>query len=489
MLATEKTVLDKRRAGVLLHPTSLPGGDFGLDAFQFVDFMQAAGLSVWQTLPLGPTHADGSPYHCLTVHAINPAFVSLETLVEEGWLAEVPTPANATTRFAALAQAHAGLLAHGKPEDRTAFENFCAQHGGWLHGYALYQALREEQGERPWWEWPSALRDREPRALDDARVRLKDRLMTIAFTQFVANRQWQAVRAYARSRDILLFGDMPIFVAHDSATVWAHRDCFKLDAAGQPTVVAGVPPDYFSATGQHWGNPHYDWGNLCTQKFDWWIRRLETEFSRFDFVRVDHFRGFEACWEIPADEKTAVNGRWVKVPGVELFDALRAHFGQLPLVAEDLGVITPEVNQLRDRYGLPGMAVLQFAFDGSPDNPYLPHNIKSNTVVYSGTHDNDTTCAWFESLPAQQQLYVVDYLGYLYEPMPWPLVRTALMSVAHLAVFPMQDLLGLGHGQRMNTPGTNSGGNWSWKFSWADVGPDLAERMKRLIRLYGREAS
>lgn len=479
-----KITLDKRRAGVLLHPTSLPSGDFGADAFRFLDLMQAAGLTVWQTLPLGPTHDDRSPYHCLSVHAINPAFVSPEKLVERGWLESIPN----TTREAALAQACAGLLARGTAEDRAAFEKFRTD-TSWLGGYALYQALRDEQGGRPWWQWPAELRDRDPKALEQARVRLKDRLAVIEFGQFAATQQWQALRAYANARGILLFGDMPIFVAHDSAAVWANRDCFKLDAAGQPTVVAGVPPDYFSATGQHWGNPHYDWEALSARNFDWWIRRLETEFSRFDFVRIDHFRGFEACWEIPADEKTAVNGRWVKVPGEALFDKLLAHFGRLSLVAEDLGVITPDVNALRYRYNLPGMAVLQFAFDGGPDNPYLPHNVRSNTVIYTGTHDNDTTCSWFEMLPAQQQLYVVDYLGYLYEPMPWPLIRAALMSVARLAIVPMQDLLGLGHGQRMNTPGTTNNGNWKWKFSWSDVAPDLAERMRRLVKLYGREAS
>jgi len=481
-----KQILARRRAGVLLHPTSLPGGDFGRDAFRFLDFMHAAGLSVWQTLPLGPTHADGSPYHALSVHAINPGFVSLEKLAEEGWLARVPSGIDKDTRAAALAQAQAWLLTHGSAEDRAEFENFCIEHSHWLRGYALYQALREEHGERPWWAWPEKLRDREEQALEAARARLKDVLATIEFIQFVADRQWQALRAYAHSRGILLLGDMPIFVAHDSAAVWANRECFKLNAKGQPTVVAGVPPDYFSASGQHWGNPHYNWENLSQHDFHWWIRRLATEFSRFDFVRVDHFRGFEACWEIPAGEKTAVNGRWVKVPGADLFDELLSHFGHLPLVAEDLGVITPEVNQLRDRYGLPGMAVLQFAFDGGPENPYLPHNIKSNTLVYTGTHDNDTTSSWFEKLPAQKQLYVVNYLGYLYEPMPWPLIRTALMSVARLAVIPLQDLLGLGSGHRMNTPGTSSG-NWAWKFSWSDFAPDLAERTRGLVSVYGRE--
>ncbi len=480
-------ILDRRRAGVLLHPTSLPGGNFGRDAFRFIDFMHAAGLSVWQTLPLGPTHDDRSPYHCLSVHAIHPALVCMQQLVERGWLAKVPSGSGPSAREAALTQAYAGFFAHASNEDRSAFDKFRTEQAYWLASDALYQALREEQGARPWWNWPKELRDREPAALDRARARLNDRLAVIEFEQFVANRQWQALRAYARERGISLLGDMPIFVAHDSAAVWANRECFKLDARGQPTVVAGVPPDYFSATGQHWGNPHYDWDAMRAQGFRWWIERLQTEFSRFDFVRVDHFRGFEACWEIPAGEKTAVNGRWVKVPGEALFDALLARFGKLSVVAEDLGVITPEVNQLRDRYDLAGMGVRAFAFDGGPENPYLPHNLKLNTAVYTGTHDNDATYSWFETLPAQKQLYVVDYLGYGNEPMPWPLIRAAFMSVARLAVIPMQDLLGLGHGQRMNTPGTSNGSNWTWKFSWSDVAPDLASHTRRLLGFYGRE--
>jgi 4-alpha-glucanotransferase len=370
---------------------------------------------------------------------------------------------------------------------RALYKTFCGAHDDWLRDYALYQALREEGGERPWWEWATTLRDREPAALAEAERRLGERIEQIRFEQFVAVSQWEQLRDAAHARGIMLLGDMPIFVARDSAEVWAHRDCFKLDAAGEPTVVAGVPPDYFSATGQYWGNPLYDWDAMRAQGFVWWIERMQTELSRFDLVRVDHFRGFEACWEIPANESTAVNGRWVQVPGDELFDELIACFGRLPLVAEDLGHITEEVHALRERYGMPGMAVLQFAFDGGADNPYLPHNLSSDTVIYTGTHDNDTTRSWFEQLSAQQQLRVVDYLGYLHEPMPWPLIRAALMSVANLAVIPMQDLLGLGAGHRMNTPGTSSERNWCWRFSWDEVAADLASGVKRLVGLYGRE--
>jgi 4-alpha-glucanotransferase len=477
--------LDKRRAGVLLHPTSLPGGDFGADAIRFLDFLSAAGLSVWQTLPLGPTHHDASPYHCLSASALSPALISWGRLAEQGWVEKLPAHGDRDAARAALAAAHASLK--DRADDKAAFEEFCREQS-WLSDYALYQALREENAQRPWWEWPAALRDRDAQALADTARRLAPVLDVIQFEQFVAARQWQAVRAAAAERGILLFGDMPIFVALDSADVWAHRGVFKLDREGRPTVVAGVPPDYFSATGQHWGNPLYDWEALRRRGFDWWIARMRTELSRFDIVRIDHFRGFEACWEIPAQEKTAVNGKWVEVPGAELFDAMLAHFGRLPLVAEDLGLITPAVRALRERYGMPGMAVLQFAFDGGPDNPYLPHNLKPDLVVYTGTHDNDTTRSWFESLGAQPQLRVIDYFGYLHEPMPWPLIRAALMSVGQLAIVPMQDLLSAGPGNRMNTPGTDRG-NWSWRFDWSDVPPDLAEGMRRLVTLYGREVA
>ena len=481
----KKPILDKRRAGVLLHPTSLPGGDLGADADTFLDFMQAAGLTVWQMLPLGPTHAECSPYHCLSVHAISPNLVSLGRLVERGWLKQAPAVGDVSARRAAFAQAHTGLRTRATPEDRAAFERFAGEKTTWLENYVLYRALRQEHGEKPWWQWPAPLRDREPKALAEAERRLAERRADLRFEQFAADTQWQALRAQARARGILLFGDMPIFVAHDSAEVWAQPQRFKLDKLGHPHVVAGVPPDYFSAEGQRWGNPMYDWEFMRAHGFSWWIDRMTTELLRFDLVRVDHFRGFEACWEIPASEPTAINGKWVKAPGVELFDAFLKKFGQLPLVAEDLGVITPEVEALRDRFGLPGMSVLQFAFESDAENPYLLHNIDPNRVVYTGTHDNDTTLGWFDSLATEQQQRVREYLGNRDEAMPWTLTRAALMSVGRLAIVPMQDWLGCGAGHRMNRPGTGTD-NWGWKFAWPDVPPDLAARMRQLIELYGR---
>jgi 4-alpha-glucanotransferase len=486
-------VLEQRRAGILLHPTSLPGsvgnGDLGADAHRFVDFLAQAGFSVWQMLPLGPTHRDGSPYHSLSLHAGNPMLISLDRLVEWGWL-EPDRPDSgmnvAAYRVERLAQAHKTFMQRATDSDQRAFEAFINREAHWLEDYALYRALRREFSGHAWFQWPAPLRDREPEALAAARVRLGDELEQVCFEQFVFARQWEALRSHAEQRNLLLFGDMPIFVAHDSVDVWMQREYFQLDDSGQPTAVAGVPPDYFSAQGQRWGNPLYRWERMQADGFRWWIARMNTEFRRFDLLRVDHFRGFEACWEIPAADATAVNGHWVRVPGEALFESLLRHFGSLPLVAEDLGMITPEVLALRDKYELPGMEILQFAFDSGADNPYLPHNHRKMGVVYTGTHDNDTTLAWFENLPAGRQLRVVEYLGYPHEPMPWPLVRAALASVSQLAIVPMQDILALGRGQRMNTPGTAEG-NWSWRFLWEQIAPDLGERLLRMARLYGRE--
>jgi 4-alpha-glucanotransferase len=492
---TEATgFLDRRRAGILLHPTSLPGGrasgSLGPDAYRFVDFLAASGMSLWQMLPLGPTHLDGSPYQCLSVHAGNSALISLRQLAEWGWLGAEEVPAGVTPerRRALLGHARAGFERHASEEARAAYGWFVGAHTAWLDDFALYMAVRDEQGGAPWLDWPAPLRDREAAALARARSRLADAVEQVRFEQFIFFRQWLALRHYANERDILLFGDVPIFVAHDSAEVWAHREYFALDEHGTAQFVAGVPPDYFSATGQRWGNPHYDWERMQAEGFRWWVERLRTQLELFDLVRVDHFRGFESYWEIPAAAETAVEGRWVKAPGAKLFKAFTEAFPRLPLVAEDLGVITPEVEALRRRYRLPGMKVLVFAFDGGADNPYLPHNHVPDCVAYTGTHDNDTTRGWFDSLDAESQAYVCEYLGSPAEPMPWPLVRAALASVADLAVVPLQDVLGLGSEHRMNTPGTASG-NWTWRFNWEQVPDDLAARLRRMAEIYGRLAA
>ncbi|HHM04297.1 MAG TPA: 4-alpha-glucanotransferase, partial [Gammaproteobacteria bacterium] len=444
------------------------------------DFLAGAGQSVWQTLPLGPTHDDGSPYQCLSVHAGNPGFIDRDALREEGWLDGAPSGMS-------LAAAWQAFQARADTAARHDFEAFCAEHKSWLDDYALYCAIREEQGHQAWWHWPAPLRDREPTALEEAGRRLADAVGTVRFGQFVFFRQWAALKHYANQRGVLMFGDMPIFVAHDSADVWAERQYFQLDERGQPTVVAGVPPDYFSATGQRWGNPHYDWDRMGQDGYAWWLRRMATQLQLFDLIRIDHFRGFEAYWEIPAGHDTAQGGRWVQGPGDALFEAFHARFGELPVVAEDLGVITEAVTALRLRHRLPGMKILQFAFDSGPGNPYLPHHHEPLYAVYTGTHDNDTTLGWYRSLPEAVRAHVNDYLACVAADMPWALIRAALASVATLAIVPLQDILELGSEHRMNTPGTTTG-NWAWRFRWAQVSGDAVRRLRHMTGLYGRLA-
>ena len=486
--------LDRRRAGLLLHPTSLPtgpgNGDIGPDAYRFVDFLAAGGFSVWQTLPLGPTHADWSPYQCQSVHAGSERLISLEQLIEHGWLAEDEGPSAEEPAWAyrrrRLAEATDGFRRRGTSEQWHAYREFVASHDYWLEDYVLYQALREAYRGKPWPTWPSALRDREPEALEQARGRLDERLEHFRFEQFFFFRQWGELRRYANERGVLIFGDMPLYVALDSADVWAQREYFRLDDQGRPVAVAGVPPDYFSDTGQRWGNPLYRWRRMKADGFIWWLERMRTQLETFDLIRIDHFRGLEAFWEIPASEETAVNGRWVPAPGHKLLQALRNTFDCLPLVAEDLGVITPEVEALRDAFGLPAMKVLQFAFDGGSANPYLPHHHVPNAVVYTGTHDNNTSLGWFRSLARPQQQYVQDYLGCSRDAMPSALCRAALASVARLAVIPMQDVLRMSADHRMNEPGTNNQLNWRWRFSWEQVDAGLSEQYRHMNALYGR---
>ena len=482
---------DRRRAGLLLHPTSLPGGsgsgDLGPDAYRFVDFMVACGFSVWQTLPLGPPHDDLSPYSAQSAHAGNPRLIALEPLVEAGWLKPDGGPGinedGWTYRQRRLIEARQGFEKAGRI--RGEYEAFLDQHQSWLDDFALYQAIRAAQGQSAWTDWPPELRDRHPEALAAMRQQLDKSLAQCRFEQFLFHRQWTAIKKYANERGILIFGDIPLFVGYDSADVWARRDCFLLDDEGRPKVVAGVPPDYFSATGQLWGNPHYAWESMRADGFQWWKDRIHTQLTQFDLLRIDHFRGLEAYWEIPADAETAVSGRWQLAPGDELFRTLRAKFGRLPLVAEDLGIITPEVETLRDNHGLPGMKVLHFAFGGGADNPYLPHNHVLNSVVYTGTHDNNTTLGWFEELDEQTRAHLFDYLGGHPASIPELLVRCAFASVARLAVVPMQDILSLGGEDRMNRPGVAKG-NWRWRFRWDQVSSGVAAHYRHLLELYGR---
>jgi len=484
-------VLDKRRAGILLHPTSLPGandhGDMGHQAYRFIEFLQACGITVWQTLPLGPTHEDRSPYQCLSVHAGNPLLISMDWLVDRGWLDKQTVQNNLlddTVRALCLDTAF-NRFTETKDDYFERYQDFITSQSYWLDDYSLFIAIRKQQQNTSWMHWPAGLRERKPKALEKARKQLQNLINHIQFEQFIFFQQWSELKQYAHDHHVLLFGDMPIFVAHDSAEVWAHREFFSVNEHGHPTTVAGVPPDYFSDNGQRWGNPLYAWDKIQQDKFNWWINRMRTQLTLFDMVRIDHFRGFEANWEIPVDEETAINGRWVKTPGRALLTTLHNKFNPLPIVAEDLGIITDEVNALRDEFNIPGMKVLQFAFSGDAHNPYLPHNYTENCVVYTGTHDNDTTMAWFNSLPEIDKQYIMDYLHNSDENMPWQMIRCAMASTARLCILPMQDILSLAEGHRMNTPGTQEN-NWQWRFNWDQVTGDLTGRLHQLTKLYER---
>ncbi len=485
----------QRAAGVLLHLSSLPSpygaGDMGHSAYRFVEFLAAAGARVWQVLPLAPTHADGSPYNATSAHGGNPRLISLDWLADRGLLAAAELQrvrergADRQWALDVAAQRFAAACA----TDGTRRERFAAWCAGqlWLEDYVLFTAIAETGAGTVWTDWEPGLRDRDAGALGAVAGRLRERIAALRFEQYVFDRQWQELRAYAASHAVTIFGDMPIFVAHDSADVWAARGLFRLDAAGRPVTVTGVPPDYFSADGQRWGNPHYDWDAMAADGFGWWRRRIAAERRRFDLVRIDHFRGFHACWHIDREAPSAALGHWEDTPGEAVLGALVAVAGEGTLVAENLGIITPAVEALRRRFALPGMLVLQFAFDGDGANPYLPHNHEALNVVYTGTHDNDTTRGWFEALDEPTREHVLDYLGAPGEAMPWPLVRAALASVARLAVIPMQDLLELDSSHRMNRPGTTVG-NWSWQCQPGQLTAELAARLRALFGTYGRLA-
>jgi len=480
----------RRRAGILLHPTSLPGpapkGIIGHDAYRFIEFLHKAGIGVWQMLPLGPTHADGSPYQALSAHACDGSLISLDWLKDRGLLDAVKTQYDQAYHQQCLQQAHTRFMDQQPATLYAEYQQFGQQHAYWLSDYALFMALREAHDNQPWTTWDAPLRLRQEQALRKAQQQYAEAIAFHQFTQFVVFQQWHELRQYANKLGILMFGDLPIYVSLDSADVWANPDLFMLDKTGQATFVAGVPPDYFSDTGQRWGNPQYDWPAMQEQNFTWWQARFETQLELFDLLRIDHFRGFQAYWEIPATEQTAINGRWVEAPGKALLNQLHKVFENLPLVAEDLGIITDKVHALRQAFNLPGMKILQFAFDGNPHNSYLPHNHQFNSVVYTGTHDNDTTLSWYAHQASETHDYIRAYLNSPEDDaMPWPLIRAALASVCCLAVLPMQDILALGKGQRMNTPGTTEG-NWQWRFNWEQVDDGLEQHLHRLLRLYDR---
>ncbi|TAK53168.1 MAG: 4-alpha-glucanotransferase [Gammaproteobacteria bacterium] len=478
-------LLARRRAGVLLHPTSLPGpadhGDLGPPAHAFVDFLAAAGFSVWQVLPLGPVNASRSPYQTHSIAAGDPALISAELLVADGLVpAGISVSREQAWRRAWVAfrnRRPAGMIGE--------FEAFRERERGWLDDFALFMALREQHGRAAWTAWPVELRDRDAAALSRARRGLADPIGAHTFAQFLFARQWSALRAHAHARGVLLFGDLPVYPAHDSAEVWAGRSLFDLGADGRPRRVSGVPPDAFSADGQLWNTPVYAWDAARAELLDWWAARLRTDGERFDVVRIDHFRGLDAFWAIPADAPSAAAGAWYPAPGHELLARLEREPLCPGLVAEDLGVITPEVTALRRAFGLPGMRVLQFAFDGLPDNPHLPAAHEEDSVVYTGTHDNNTTIGWWGDVDEATRARVATVTGDFREPMPWPLVDLALGSIARLAMLPMQDCLALGSAARMNRPAT-SDGNWRWRMMPGTAGGALAAELRARLQRAGR---
>lgn len=471
-----------RRAGILLHPTSLPKGVIGVDAYQFIDFLAESGFTLWQVLPLGPTHSDLSPYQTLSISAGNPDLIDWHYAVSRHWLDEqdLNTEASQLKHIA-----YARFLKNAHADDKKKFTRFRKTHTAWLDDYALFMAIKEDQQFKGWTDWPKALRDRDSEALENAREAHKQTVDAHCFEQFLFYCQWLGIKEYAHKKGVMLFGDLPIFVAHDSVDVWVHRHIFQLDEYGQPVVVAGVPPDYFSKTGQRWGNPLYDWDVLKQQGYDWWLQRIKAQMELFDVVRIDHFRGFEAYWEVGAKEKTAINGQWKPGPGADFFSMLQTHFGEeLPLVAEDLGMITEEVHALREQFQLPGMKILQFAFGGESDNIYLPHNHEKNCVVYTGTHDNNTSLGWWKESAKHIKEHVRKYFG-SDEEIPALLIRAALASVANTAIIPLQDLLGLDERHRMNIPGTQRD-NWRWRFQWEQFDNVSAPHWLELNRMFAR---
>lgn len=491
-----------RASGVLVHPTSFPGrfgiGDLGPSAIAMLDYLAAARQALWQVLPLGPAGYGASPYSLLSAFAGNPLLISPEHLVADGLLrarelAEIPSFPTRRVAYqrvgpwkeALLHRSFARLRTQRSRELCQDFEAFCAEQRDWLEDYALFLALKAAHHGAPWAEWPAPLRQREPDALADARRALAQEVSFHSYTQFLFFRQWDALRQAAHARGLRIIGDLAIFVAHDSSDVWAHPELFALAPDGRPTVVAGVPPDYFSRTGQRWGNPLYRWDVLASKGYAWWIERVRQTRMLVDIIRLDHFRGFEAYWEIPESEPTAERGRWVPGPGPALFRAIEAALGEVPFIAEDLGLITPEVRSLQRELGFPGMRVLQFAFGSDAANEYLPHNFVRECLVYTGTHDNNTTRGWFAAAGAEERAHALAYLGSTPKQVVASMIRAALASIADLAIIPLQDVLGLDQSARMNTP-AKSGGNWAWRCTENQLAMPIAERLGELTTVYGR---
>ena len=494
--------LQQRRAGVLLHITSLPGphgiGDLGPDAYRFADWLQSAGQRIWQLLPTQPIGPGDSPYMSVSAFAGSPLMVALEPLVAAGWLAQPTLPAEGFDasrvnfgqvipwRLQQLRAAAAGFQKGASSQDSVNFSLWCNKQAYWLDDYALFMALETAHGGRCWWDWDDALRRRDPVALRKARIENSNEVFFWQFVQWCFDTQMTALKAYANARDIAIVGDLPIFIAHHSADCWSRPDLYSLDENFQPTVVAGCPPDELGPDGQRWGNPLYRWDRMQAEDFAWWTARVRRALESADVFRIDHFRGFAGYWEIPASSPTAKIGQWVPAPGEALFAAIKRALGELPIIAEDLGLITPDVIALRDGCGFPGMKILQFAFGGDGSHEFLPHNYGENFVVYTGTHDNETARGWWNNASPRERAYAGGYLACGDHDVHWAMVRALCTSVACMAVFPLQDVLGLDNAARMNTPGTLGGQNWGWRFDWSMLGQEPGRVLGLITAASGR---
>ena len=495
-------MIAERASGILLHPTSLPGkhgiGSLGKAAYEFVDFLKKAGQKYWQILPLGPTGYGDSPYQCFSSKAGNPYLIDLDRLVNEGWLEADDLPVSASLgltkinygkviemKMDLLKKAELVFRERGSYESKDRYHHFVNLNQHWLEEYVLFTALKEKFNKKPWYEWDHDYRMHNDQVLDAAREELKEQMDFHRFVQFEFFNQWMALKEYANNNGIKMIGDIPIYVAMDSADTWSNTHLFQFDEQKNPIDVGGVPPDYFSKTGQLWGNPLFKWEVMAQDDFAWWRDRIHTSFILFDLVRIDHFRGFAGSWAVPHGEETAINGSWKDAPGKALFESIKRHLGDLPIIAEDLGVITPDVAELRDSNALPGMKILQFAFDSKEENNFIPHSYDKNCVVYTGTHDNDTTKGWFKDATKDDKRYCLDYIKGTARTIHWDLIRCAWSSVANTAVAPMQDVLGLPGNTRMNFPG-NASGNWQWRMKEGALTDELAEKLKALTKLYRR---
>lgn len=495
----------ERAAGILLHPTSLPSkygiGDLGDDAFKFIDFLEKAGQKLWQVFPLGPTGYGDSPYQCFSAFAGNPNLVSPDKLKEEGLLSDedlktIPQHNPHKIDYGKVIEYKKSLLKNAFKNFKLQFKkfesdfnSFCSENSDWLDDFAFFMAAKDAHGGIVWKDWDKGLVHRDRKIMSLWKEKLAEEIFYHKFVQFQFFKQWHSVKIYANNKGIKIIGDMPIFIAYDSADLWANKHLFTVDENGKLETVAGVPPDYFSPTGQLWGNPLYRWKEMEKDDFLWWRKRFANLFKLVDIVRIDHFRGFEAFWEIPGDAPTAETGRWVKAPGEKLFNSILNHLGDVPILAEDLGVITPEVEALRDKFNFPGMKILQFAFGTDMETKFLPHNYVQNCVVYTGSHDNDTTRAYFEKAKHDKSSDIYEhmqkYLNYYGDDVVYELIRLAYASVANIVIIPMQDILNLGGEARMNFPG-KLGGNWTWRFTWDQITDDLHLKYLGLAKLYER---